>query len=457
MAKKWSQLSGRQRNERAAKLSKNAGTRAGIPTKYLKGFAGADKLRAQRAMNQRLDSEFVPGSGVSNRQVARDRNAALDLEFAGPERELDTAIRDSGYHENTRLPAWFADYRASIQQAQTRNQDNAKFFTGLTAGLSKGDENITGQHKNEIAASQAAQQKVTGATGDPNAGQVADNASQIRRAMTESFGAGLISQASAQDRFLDDYQGRIIPGLQFAEQQTERSRGRKFADEKVGLLRERGSAGAKYMETRRDKEHTKTLENAAYGLKEREAELGAKTDAMKTNQWGYTAEEWAKKPQKERQRIIAQQKKAGRAPSKPTYHYGFTDKEWAKMSPEQRKSAKAEWDKAGDKPAKGKDKSTSRKTNDSTGQAWVGMRNWVDKLLRENPGMTRKQAVAHARRHHKDWFGSAKETVLSAALDLRFNPDKKVHPKNRARAKDGGLYIDSKGRVYSAKTPGGDF
>ena len=447
MAKKWSQLTGRQRNERAARLSKNAGTLASIPTKYLKGFAGADKLRAQRAMNQRLDAEFVPGSGVSNRQVARDRNAALELEFGAPERELDTAIRDSGYHEQTRLPAWFADYRASIEAGQKRNQENAKFFSGLVQNLSSGDQAITGQHKGEVAASQAAQQQVTGAAGDPNAAQVADNASQIRRAMTESFGGGLVNQAAAQDRFLDDYASRVVPGLQFAEQQTERARGRKFVDEKSGLLRERGAAGVKYMEGRREAEGKSALERAVFGAETKEAEAKAEQDALKTNQWGFTAEEWAGKSQKERQRIIAQQKRAGKTPSKPTYHYGYTDKEWAKMSPEQRRDAKKQWDKADGKSGGSSDKPNKEPASSLGPRRTVNTRvDFFNKYGRDNKTKGRKDLVARAKRTHPGMFKGPQERFTSAALDLVY--DGRISSSNLKWLRDNGVFVTSTGEYW---------
>jgi hypothetical protein len=64
---------------RARQLAANPATRAALADKFL-----SPAQLKQRQLNQRLDTPVTPGSTLTNRQLAQQRNAAVQVQY-GPQ------------------------------------------------------------------------------------------------------------------------------------------------------------------------------------------------------------------------------------------------------------------------------------------------------------------------------------------------------------------------------------
>lgn len=266
-----------QQIARFARLAKNPGTRASIKTADLRGFAGADKLRAQRAQNQQLDQPFVPGSTVTNRQIAQERNAATNLQYGGQEKQLSQQLGDSNYQRDTRLPAWFADYQRQLQAGQDQVAAANAQANQQLVNLGAGDTQLQGQLS--PVASQQANAAMRGATADPGAGQREQDAGRIRGMLNSSYGGMLATQGANRVGQLIDTRTRIVPREQIGQQSLENARGQRIQSDQGQLAQAKADFATKYMQDARANESKAVLENATFGLNQTKADTQAKTAA----------------------------------------------------------------------------------------------------------------------------------------------------------------------------------
>lgn len=424
--KKWSQLTRAQQHQRARKLSRDPNTRASIPTRYLRGFSGADDLRAERAKNERLDSPFVQGGNLSNRQIARERQAATGLEFGPQETLLGQQRRDSDYHRDTRLPAWFADYQAQLQAGQQQLEAANAAANQQIQNLGAGDANIT-QQLSPVAAAQAAAAS-RGATADPGAAQREQDAGRVRQMLNSSFGGMLATQGAANVGRMIDQRTRIVPRQQIAEQQAEQARGARIGDDLTELQKLKGEFATKFMADARDREQRSVLERAAFGLDQEKFKAGVEDDkrrareqrrseAEKINQWGYTNSEWRKKTEAERQAIIRRQKREGRASKGKGGKEGKDGRELGRPLQEPKTSLAARQ-----------------------------RINQIQRDLQKRGFKSRDEAKAVLHREAPHLFKDPQELDLSAALDLQF--DGKLSSRNLHMLRRDGVFITTDGQYW---------
>src|SRR3954465_14357453 len=84
--KKLAQMTSTERAARIKALIASHNTSA-IPDKYLPA-----KQAGQRNLNARLDAPVVPGSGLSNRDLAHEATAATQLQYGPAQQALNTQI-----------------------------------------------------------------------------------------------------------------------------------------------------------------------------------------------------------------------------------------------------------------------------------------------------------------------------------------------------------------------------
>src|SRR3954447_4527592 len=72
---------------RVQQLAANPGTRGLVDTSLLQRF-GLAGLARKRLLNERLNAPVVPGSPMTNRDLAREANAAGDVQYGAQRRLL---------------------------------------------------------------------------------------------------------------------------------------------------------------------------------------------------------------------------------------------------------------------------------------------------------------------------------------------------------------------------------
>lgn len=445
----------REQYRRFARLAKDPRTRASIPTEKLKGFAGADEYRAERAKNARLDSPFVVGGSMTQREAARQRNAEVDLRYRGPENELRQQVADSQRFETQNLPGWYADYQRILRDAQQQTAANTQAALGQVTQLQGLEGNVLAGQA-QINAQQQADAAQRGAVADTaGASDVAQRASMARQALTAGFGAQLATQgANNRQRLIDAVP---IAQRELGEQQAaERGRRKTLTNKQFELASDRGDYATKVAQDIRDSESKSVLERAAFGLDEAKlaADIQAKKEAAaakgeEVNEYGYTKDAWRKLSTARRREIIAQSKRKAAAPKDPKY--GIDADVWQGMSPEERIKAKKRWESNGGSKKAGGDP-------DKEPASSLNMRRSVldradgflpkyakDRGLQLNQS-NRARIVADLRKSHPGYFNGVQEIVLSAALDRAILG--RISNANLRKLRSRGVYVTSSGEYW---------
>jgi hypothetical protein len=342
----------------------NPGLRSKLPAHYL-----TKSQRAKRELNTRMKAPIVPGSGVTEGQLARDSRAAMDTRYGARE----AAEREDLGEETTRArdvggPGGFYDqYLAQVAQhskniqaiganAATAGQALQNGVTGLSAA------GLTGL-QNPATADAAAR----GATAGDLSG-MANQATAIRQALTASFVAQQNAQNAGAQGYADTRANVVAPGQKLGAQVMAQGRVRKADQRITDTANERGAADYSYRADRRTDEGKSVLARQALGVKENAATADAAAAKANTygpggnkpNEWGFTYDEWQKMPATERNEWRSGTKT--RAPEKaaddPVYSSGAfagkTKSEVNGLTPEARQKIVDEYNKpAGEKP-KGK-------------------------------------------------------------------------------------------------------
>lgn len=332
--KKLSQLKGRDRIERVMQLARNPDTRASVPTSMLRGFAGADKLRAERAKNARLNAPVVPGSETTVRQVARDREAAVGLRFGDQDRDIQNQLDQSTRREQ-QAQDWFSAYKSELARLQGEQAARHTALQGQMAQFG-GDaqQQDTAQAQQLNAEMQKAQPQ--GVQFDPTeANARAVQASDARRRLNDSAGQTLVRQNAATQDLLTDRRANVVPMAELAERRREGDRKREILNAQQDVAKRKGDFRTTYTADRTESERKGVLERLVFGadVAKDQADIDIKRGVDPVTGKPLP------KPKKE-----------------PKYYYGVDSKTWAKMNPEQRAEAKRKFEDDGkpDKPS-GKD------------------------------------------------------------------------------------------------------
>lgn len=422
----------RERYARFAKLAKNPGTRASIKTADLKGFAGADELRAERAKNTRLDAPFVPGGQLSNRDVARERNAASKLQYGDEERELEQARTDSDYHRDTRLPAWFADYQRQLQAGQAQQEAaNAQAAAQITQ-LGAGDANVAGQLS--PVASQQAHMGQFGLSGDTAANTTREqDAGRVRQMLNSSFGGMLTTQGAGRVGQMIDQRTRIVPGWQIQEQAQEQGRGMKVAGDQAALAKLKGEFATRYMADARERESKGVLERAAFGLDQAKAEAGLAMDQQEAKSKRYDTIQ-DRKLARQREDRMAKTEKERLA----------NERERIRISKEKAAKGTGKDGKKLGRPLQEPASSLSARRRIET----------IRRDLAQRGFKTREEAKAALRKQAPHLFSPDQEVLLSAALDRQFLPGGKISKGNTRALRNLGVFITTDGAYWSGGNRG---
>lgn len=255
--------------------------------------------RAQRrALKRRLDAPFVPGSALTNRDVAHDRNAELALRYGPAEKQLGQRQQN--------VTHWFDQYKADLaakgqQQAQMYQQAVAQ-----TQQQAAQSQQAAADQRARLDAEARADAASRGATYSGIPGLQSTAGAETRKGLADLMASLVGAQGAATTAYTADQSG-----VASASQLSEHLKGEKALED---LLKEKGAYGQDYMAKRRDAERQNVLENLAFGLKEQAAQVDAQDKLDDTNKWGYTDSEWAAMTPAEREAIKQTTASYGKTP-----------------------------------------------------------------------------------------------------------------------------------------------
>lgn len=237
------------------KLAEDPNTRAGVADKFLK-----PKDLATRNLNRRLDAPAVPGSTLTNRDVAHTRKAAVQTRYGDQEQALGTQITSQ----------------------ETQNRDMQSAYDSYVKELAGHQANVRANTEAANTAVQAlmGQQQAQGPTAQApgTSAQVAGDAqkdSAIRQALLGSFGALTANTGRSAADYADTLAHVVGPGQRLqAGAQGQRTlnatRGQLTA-----LKGQEGAYGVQVEGQVKGDESRNVLAMKALGLKENTAQTSA--------------------------------------------------------------------------------------------------------------------------------------------------------------------------------------
>lgn len=268
-----------------------------------------------------LSREVAPGLTLG--ELRRQTRTAAQLRYGEEQRLLA--------HQPGRINNWFDQYQQAIKGAQAAQSQNYADAVQGVQNLQTGLDQASAQQWAGQQASMAADAAKRGATLDPVLADQAHNASNVRNALTGSYGAMLVGQGAAENAYLGKRKinadvGRI-DSLKLNAQERRR------------LLREKGAFKVEY----RDKAKSTAFNNAlSAALRENTIQNtladNVRADAALDNTITNTRAD----------------NKRSRAQWRNTLNkFGYTNGEWAHMSAAEREAARKA---AAKKPASDKDR-----------------------------------------------------------------------------------------------------
>lgn len=241
---KLTQLHGAQRDARIKQLLSSPGTRKLVPTKDLP----AD-LRAKRQLNQRLAQPIVPGSSTTQRDLAHQREAAVNLQY-GPN---------------------------AVGASQQRERETGDWYDAYLRELAQHAGNVQGfgqQAQDQINGLTNIQGPADTAPKDPQNQTIAQQAAAVRSALLGGLKTKIQGQATAANTYADTLAHVVAPGQKV--QALTAARGN--TDQ---LRQQIGAYRTKYEGDARTEESKNVLARQALLGDIGEARQRAKTDAQK--------------------------------------------------------------------------------------------------------------------------------------------------------------------------------
>jgi hypothetical protein len=258
------------------------GKRSTIPTSQLPARYKAMRARAvaSKKKTATLDDPAALTAPLTPRLLGEQVTAATDLAYSAPTQELQ-GQRGVNAQMQANIPGWFDGYQASlarataVQQAATANavaaQQNA---ANTTSALD------TAQQGTQQAAMAADAQK-RGASVDPQIAATAQQAAMARRGSADAF-TGLTAGLGAATAGLAANREVVGAGQRVTAQQAERNVGLNLDKTARALATDKGNYATTFRQKLIDAEHTKTLENKAFGLnvEKAQADVAAKAASL---------------------------------------------------------------------------------------------------------------------------------------------------------------------------------
>lgn len=296
------------------RLAENPNTRRAVADKFL--TPEQLKMRRQIAFDR---APIIPGSTLTNADVARQRKAAVQLQY-GPQEQALGQQYATQQTQNRDMSAAYDGYLKELagHQANVKaNTDAANAAVAALVGQQQGQAQTDAQGRQ-----QASQQVAAGRGGAPSSSVELDaqKASTIRQALLGSFGALTANTGRNVTDYADTLAHVVGPGQKLqAGAQGQRALG-AIGAQQTSLKRQEGAYGAQFEGQAKSDEARDVLALAALTGKETIANQASKDRnasreaaghrwASAVNKYGVTNGAWAswgKSPdgQKKRQKAI---------------------------------------------------------------------------------------------------------------------------------------------------------
>ncbi len=261
--------------------SKDPRTRTSVPTSQLSPQHRAMRAKAIAAKKRTatLDDPAALTAPLTPRGLAEQVTAGTDLAYAAPTQEL-AGQRGVNAQMQANIPTWFDGYQASlarataVQQAATANavaaQQNAADTTSALDTFQRAAQQ----------ASTASDAQSRGAAVDPSIAATAQQAAMARRGSMDAF-TGLQAGLGAAATGLTANREGVGAGQRVTAQQAERNVGLNLDATARSLATDKGNYATTFRQKLIDAEHTKRLENKAFGLEAEKAAADVETDRAK--------------------------------------------------------------------------------------------------------------------------------------------------------------------------------
>lgn len=326
----------------------NPATRPKVPDDILKRIN--PEAYQQRVRNRQMRQPVVPGASITNRDLERETSAAVGLEFGPLEEQLRREYARSQAVQQ-RIPEWFNYYRQQVQGLGLADAAAAQYAKDEITNLGGALANAAAQAAAQDQAAMQADAAIRGATVDDAALQRALQASAVN---TADLGTLAALQVQLGKNSGDFWRGQEnVSEMGKIEQLLKEEGVRRGLDESAReLAREKGQYATKYRADRIDREQQRTLERAAFGLKEAEAAAGAAAAQQKTRQQrrqqrldfiskhGVPPGQYARMTPQERARNDRWWRQASNPPKQgdgdKINKWGFSNRDWQRMTPEER-------------------------------------------------------------------------------------------------------------------------
>jgi len=188
-------------------LLKNPATRAAVKTKFL-----TPKQQKQRALNTALDAPIVSGgSGITRRQVAKQREAYITTKYGASDAALKTNVTTAANQQKD-TGQWYDAYLKDLAAHRANVQQTGVDANAQIAGLGQGIQSLANVDNQAQATAMAKDAASRGATVNPDVAGTNDKAAMIRQALVASFGGALAGQNAASTNYADNLAHVVGPG-----------------------------------------------------------------------------------------------------------------------------------------------------------------------------------------------------------------------------------------------------
>lgn len=276
---------------RVARLLANAGERSKLPDSYLP----AAQL-AQRQLNKRLAQPVTPGSSMTQRDLARQTQAAADVKYGAATQQAQQNVTQLGQVQRD-TSDWYDAYLRELAAHQANVAGFQQQAQQSVAGLS------------QAAGALPAHGAATGLSGENQA--TALQASAVRKALTDSFGAMLTSQGANANTYADALAHVVGPGAKVQALDVAAGNQGKARQQLQQLVAERGAFRQTLADQTKQDEAKNVLATSIATGKElaatseaKAAVAGATAEATTAAKYGYSLKDWRKIGPTARQAVI---------------------------------------------------------------------------------------------------------------------------------------------------------
>lgn len=190
--------------------------------------------------------------------------AASDLQYGGQEQALQ-GQRGVNAQMAQNVPVWFGDYQRALAQATQQTAGAYGAALAVQQNTAQSSSALDAQQRATMMQGLQADATARGATIDPALAAQGQQAAASRRGMLDQFSGLTANQGAAQVTYGANRQV-VGAGQKLTAQLGEAQRTRNIGVQAQDLARQKGQFAVNTRQQLIDKEHTKLLENQAFGL-----------------------------------------------------------------------------------------------------------------------------------------------------------------------------------------------